>query len=882
MSRHRERGSVFGRFSPEEDVDREIRSHLRLRAEELEREGWNAEDAEREAARLFGDRGTIADQCRRITERHDRAVRRAKMWDAAWQDIKYATRNLVRSPGFTVASVLTLALGIGANAAIFSVTYGVLLRPLPYEDPDALVQARETNNRGGPMSVAWANFLDWRAESRSFEAMTAYGAGSTTVVGPQGPMTQRVANVSSDFWTVFRVVPLTGRLTTPADHEIEAPPTVVISERLWRNELGELPLDDIALEIGASRAQVVGVVPDGFDFPGGSDVWGPAEPNGNTSRTSHNWNVVARLDTGTPIETAEQELDRLTRQIVLREPDADPDFLAVGANLVTLRERMVGASRTPLLLLFGAAGLVLLVACTNLASTLLARGTSRAREIAVRSSLGAGRGRVVRQLLTESLVLSGLGALAGVVVAAGVTRALRTLGPDSLPRVDAIAVDGTVVAFTAAVAVLAAVLFGLMPAMRLTRGSQSHVLREGGRGSVGPRGPIWNVLVGTEVALALVLLTGSGLLVRSFQQLMTEDLGFDGRDVVTVPIALSRVRYEDPQDHARWYEELVRELEALPAVRSAGIMEHLPAGGTLPNGRLELDGDLSKHAIAGYVVATSGAFEAFDIPLREGRHFGPQDTPDSEHVAIVSRSFADATWPGESAVGKQVTGGGMDNFWSDRRFARVVGVVEDVRVRDIAGEPYPTIYWPASQRPFRIQFGASLVVEAETGDIASIAPAVRATIERLDPDVPVELVPQEDVVADALATRRFMMTLLAGFSIVGLLLAAVGIYGVVSYSVARRMREMGIRVALGADPASVGRMVIASSMRLVVAGLVVGLVVSAFAARLLGSMLYEVAPFDPLTLVAVTAILTLTAFGASWVPARAGTRTDPMVTMRAE
>jgi predicted permease len=864
-------------------VDREIRAHLALRAKELEQQGWSADDAVREAERLFGDRQSISDACRRITERHDRAVRRAKMWEAAWQDIKYAVRTLARSPGFTLASVLTLALGIGANAAIFSVTYGVLLRPLPYEEPDALVQISETTNRGTPMAAAWANFLDWHEESRGFEALAAYGSFNTTVLGGDRPLSARLANVSRDFWTVFRVVPAVGRLTTPEDHEVDAPPTVVIAHSLWQNEFAGRPVDEITLELNGVRAQVIGVVPGGFDFPSGSEIWGTAEPNGNTSRTSHNWRVVARLDPGTPIDVAEQDIDALTRVIVQREPDADPDFLAAGASVETLRERMVGRSRTPLFLLLGAAGMVLLVACTNLASTLLARGTNRAREIAVRSSLGAGRSRVVRQLLTESLVLAALGAVAGLLVAAGVTRALHTLSPASLPRVDAIAVDGPVLAFAAGVSIVAAVLFGLFPALRLTSSGSAQALRQGGRGgSVGHRGPVWKVLVGTEVALALVLLTGSGLLVRSFQELLSEDLGFHAADVATVATSLSRIRYESEYDHARWYTELITELEAQPSVRSVGIMHHLPAGGSLPNYRLELDGDLSKHAVAGYVVASSGGFEALDIPLLRGRHFGVQDGPDDAHVAIVSQSFAEQTWPGEDPIGKQVTGGGMDNFWEDRIFAEVVGVVGDVRVRDVATEPYPTIYFPYTQRPFRVQYGTQVVIEAANGEPGTVAGVVRSTIERLDSDVPIEIVSQQQIVDDAMAARRFMMLLLGGFSIVGLLLAGVGIYGVVSYSVARRTREMGIRVALGAEPASVSRMVMRSSMQLVAGGVVVGLVGSLAASRLLGSMLYDVAPTDPITLVGVTVTLVVTALLASWIPARAGTKTDPMVTMRAE
>ena len=877
------RGSVFSRTSAREDVEREVRAHLALRAEELEDAGWSQEGAAREAERLFGDRSSIEAECRKITERHDRAVRRTKMWGAMLSDMKYAVRTLVRSPGFTAAGVATLALGIGANAAIFSVVHGVLLKPLPYDEPEAIVQVQELRQDGGTMSVAWRNFEDWDRELGSFQGLTAYNVSSTTVLGADRPMNLRVATVSKDFWDVFRLVPVVGRLSGPEDHTPESEPVLVISESLWRNDFGARPLDEITLEVGTARPRVVGVVPAAFDFPGGAQMWGQAEPFGNTSRTSHNWRVVGRLGAGVTLGVAEQEADALTRLIVQDEPDADPRFIAHGARATTLREQMVGASRMPLFLLFGAAALVLLVACTNLASTLLARGTARARELDIRSSLGAGRGRIVRQLLTEGLVLSILGGAAGIALAVLLTRSLKALGPATLPRLEDIGVSPTVLAFTGAVAIGSTLIFALFPALRLTRASTGGALRSGTRGNtVDHRGPVWRLLVGTEVALALVLLTGSGLLVRSFQQLMTEDFGFDGSDVATAAVALSQIKYEQPADHARLYDRLIAELEAHPGISSAGVLSSLPASGSLPNYLMELDGDLSKNATGGYVLVSAGAFEALDVPLLRGRHFDARDGLDDAHVAIVSESFAEQYWPGEDPVGKQVTGGGMDNFWEERRFAEVVGVVGDVRVRDVSAEPYPTVYFPHAQRPFRLRWGAQVVAESTTGDAASAAAVLRETIQRVEPDVPVRIVLQDELVADALASRRFMMLLLGGFSIVGLLLAGVGIYGVVAYSVARRTREMGIRVALGADPGSVGRMVVRSSMKLVAWGIVVGVAGALGTTRLLQSFLYEVAPGDPLTLAAVTAILVGTALLASWLPARAGTRTDPMITMRAE
>ena len=874
---------LFGRPNVAEDVEREIESHLAQRAGELEREGWEPSLARREAERLFGDRDHVARACRTIVNSHRRAVRRGTVMDALWQDLRFGMRTLLRSPGFTLVAVATLAMGIGANTAIFSVIHGVLLRPLPYEQSDRLVAVAELNNKGRAMAVAWPNYVDWRTQSSSFAGLTVATGYPTVVLGGGEPVKTQITLVGQDFWKVFPARPVRGRLTVPADHVSGAAPVAVVSRSFWQNQLGGKALDSYDLEIEALHVRVVGVVPDGSAYPAGAQLWIPAQlEDPSTSRTAHNWSVVGRLAPGVSLERAREEVDALTRRIVANASGEDPDYLATGAVMTSLLDHTVGDTRRPLYLLLAAAGLVLLVACTNLASTLLARGASRERELAVRTSLGAGRGRIVRQLLTESLMLAGVGAVAGIAVGVLVVRAVVSAAPAFLPRLSGVGVDGEVLAYTAAVAVLTALLFGLLPARRLTRGRSADALRSGSRGNaLDARSGVWRLLVGTEVALALVLLASSAMLVRSLRELVGQDPGFNAAGVDVLPMSLSQIKYPTLADQARWYAQFLDRLEALPGVAAAGVASTVPVEG-FPNGRVELDGSLDKHADAGYVVTSAGTFKALGIPLLEGRMFDRRDGPDAEHVAIVSKSFADRYWPGEDAVGRSVTGGGQDNFWKERRFARVVGVVADARYSGLDRPVYPMVYFPYRQRPFRLRYSADVVVKAATGDGAALFGPLRAALQSADPDVPVQIEKMSANLLGSLSERRFVLLLLGGFSLTALLLAGVGIFGVVSYSVARRTREMGIRMALGADAGSVRRMVVRAAMRTVVLGLVVGCAGAVALSRVIKSMLYQIGPADPLSIGAAVLVLGGVALLASWIPARGGTRVDPMVTMRSE
>ncbi len=796
-------------------------------------------------------------------------------------DLRFAARTLVQSPLFTVVAVLTLALGMGANTAIFSVVNSVLLRSLPYPEPDAVVWVDEwQDTRSRSLPVAWPNFSDWRKQSRSFTGLTAFNGWTTTVLGADRPLRVRVGGITEDFWKVFPVRPVTGRLTVPADHVEGGPGVVVLREDFWRNELSARPLDEVVLEVAGERLQAIGVVPSALDFPFGAELWRPVFPT-STSRTAHNWRVVGRLAPGVTPEMADQELDAITQAVVADEP-ADPDFLAEGALVLPLKEQLAGSARRPLLLLLGAAALVLLVACTNLASTLLARGETRQREMAIRASMGADRGRLLRQLLTESLVLAALGGGAGLALAAVLVRTLRSLGTVSLPRLAEISIDPVALAFTAAVVIVTALVFGLLPAFRLSGVDVTPALKAGARGGTlgGGRG-VWTALVGSEVALAFVLLVGSGLLVRSFATLLDVDSGVDIEGVVTADVDLSLIKYEEAADHARFYQELEAALVAEPEISHAGVVSAVPLAG-VPSGRLDLDGDLSKHTVGGYVLASAGFFDAAGLQLIRGRLFDGRDGPDGAHVVVVSQSFADQAWPGEDPIGRQVSGGGMDAFWQERPFATVIGVVSDVHYRSLAREADPVAYFPPDQRPSRLRFESNMVVRAATGDAAQATAALRRALQRLDPDVPPRFSSMETRLVGSLAERRFTLYLLGAFAGVALLLAFVGIYGVVSYAVARHTREIGIRLALGAQPGAVRKTVLAGAMGMVAVGLVVGVVGAVASTRVLTSLLYGISPTDPVTLVTVTVLLLGAAWVAALLPAQRSTRIDPLDAMRAD
>jgi putative ABC transport system permease protein len=804
--------------------------------------------------------------------------------DTLLQDLRYAVSQLRAGPGFTLVAVATLALGIGANTAMFSVTHEVLLRPLPYEEPDRIVTLWEKHGEDASWAVSEPNFSDWQRLSRSFEAMALhsnYGfGGPPTILGAETAVRGWTAAVSTDFFSVFGVQATRGRLFAADEHRQGGPPVAVVSHSFWRNHLGADP-DALGrtLTLWREAFEIVGILPPSFRYPGETDIWIPLERFGaNSWRTAHNWAAVGRLRNGVTVETAQVEMDRIgasLRQQFGEESDAS------GAQVTRLQDELVGDLRRPLFLLLGAAALVLLVGCANLASTLLARSAGREREIAIRAALGAGRLRLVRQLLTESFLLSLLGAGAGVGLAAWTLHGLLALAPASVAGNAAVGLNARVLGFTLVVSVIATLLFGLLPALRGSERGFATVLPFGAWGSTGrTRRGLWGLLLGSEVALALLLLIASGLLIRSFQEVMRIEPGLDPSHVLTIDVAPPESKYAGDVAKASYYERLLAELERVLGVEAAGLIQHVPLGGVSWNSTFEIEGQGKNSGWGHYRIVGGDYFRTMGIPLLRGRVFDARDRAAATPVAIINETLAKREWPDEDPLGKRFRDIGNEPLQYRDAWLTVVGVVADVRHGGLLREASPEIYVHVLQRPHR---ALEAVVALRTGGPpTSVIGAARARIRELDRDVPVEFSTMSARVLESVADRRFTMLVLTVFAAVTLVLAAVGIYGVVSQAVASRYREIGIRIALGADPRRVRGLVVRNSMRVVLAGIMAGGVASLGATRILRHLLFGVSTHDPGAYVMGGIVLTVVALLASYLPARRATRVDPMVALRAE
>ena len=883
MTRRDDELPLSGRPRVDDDVRRELEFHIEQRAAELEAQGLSRERALAAARELFGDRTSVEAECRQIEQRRRTTRHRADRLAELRHDVVVGFRMLRRTPGFTLAAILTLALGIGANAAVFSIINRVVLQPLHYPEADRIVQVWERHDGGGSSNPSWTNFLDLQSRVRSFAAMGAYGSGTVTVLGAASPARVRGTAVSAGFFRVFGVRPALGRLPLPEEHALGATPVAVVSHAFWRDHLGAPPsLAGISLRMDR-QFEVVGVLPEEFDYPDGSQIWAPLEIHEQSlSRTSHNWEAVARLRPGVSPEDAEREAARLFAQL---KPIHYPDFDATGATVTQLQAALTDGMRTPLYMLFGASAILLLAACANLASAMLARGTARAAELAVRSALGATRVRLIRQLLTESALLAVLGAVAGLLLAALLLRALGLFAPASL-HVERVRVDAWVQGFALLVAMVTTVLFGLLPALRLSDTNTGLALREGGRGNVGVgRMRAWNALVASEVALAVMLLAGSVLLIRSFAEVMRVDLGFDPRGVLMAEVNLPEVSYGDSGAVASFHERVLEQLRRVPGVQAAGAINVLPLASGNPSGAMEVEG--KPHDERGpftgysiYRVVAGDYFRAMGLSVIEGRVFGPADDARAPAVVVVDQEFARREWPGQSAIGKRVRPAGMD-MGEGEPWHTVIGVVGNVRASSIVAPFRQTYYFDHRQRPP----GRTMSVRYAVRSSLPVGPAtvaVRRAVAAVDPQVPVDARPMSAMVSRAVSDRRFTMLVLGAFASVALLLALVGIYAVVSYAVAQRTREIGVRLALGATAAEVRRLVMSSALRGIAPGLAVGALLAFVGVRALRSLVYGVSPFDPVALIAAIAILGLVGIASSVLPARRATRVDPLVAMRAE
>ncbi|HSJ13005.1 MAG TPA: ADOP family duplicated permease, partial [Longimicrobiales bacterium] len=686
----------------------------------------------------------------------------------------------------------------------------------------------------------------------------------------------RLARVSGEFFDVMAVRPRLGRTFAPEELRVGGTPAVLVSDSYWRRQLGEeRDLSRLQVRADGFTAAVIGVMPPGFAYPEDAQVWLPLElePAGNFgTRTAHNFRVVGRLATAPA--TAAAELARIASAI----RDAYPETTAERVAVVPLRDELVGGSRRSLILLFGASALVLLIACTNMASTLLARSTSRQREVAVRAALGAPRGRIVRQLLTENLVLSLLGAALGLLIAWGAIRVVGTLGVAAVPRAATISLDGWVVAFTLLVAVGTTLLFGTAPALRAASPQPYEAIRAGERGAGTPRGGrVWSLLIAAEVAFALLLLVGAGLLMRSFWNVVNTDPGFRAEGALLASFDLPQSRFPEGVDRTRYYDELRRELARVPQLTHYGLVNSVPLVHGGASGLFDIEGGEEGEGSAGYRIISPGYMAVLGARIIEGRDIGEADRPGALPVALVNRTLAERFFEG-SPIGRRLRTWGMDRHGEE--YVTIVGVVSDVRHRSLLEDPRPEYYLPYSQRPDRI--GSMTLVARTDGAPEALFPPLRELVRSLDPDVPVELHTWSRRLGEAVAERRFTMLVLGAFATIALALSAVGIYGVVAYAVARRAREVGIRMALGARSPAVLWMLLRTVMVAVFAGAILGVAGALLLGRTLQALLWGVPAGDPLTIAAVVAVLIAIAVAAVLVPARRALRIDPVVAIRAE
>lgn len=864
----------------DEDVRRELAHHLAERTRELISQGMDPTAARAEAERAFGDLPAVRNECREITSRSRRATRRAQMVDGLLQDLILAARLLRKTPAYTIAAVLTLALGIGANAAIFSVVNGTLLRPLPYDRPDQLVDITQESDRGWS-NVPWANMLDFREQARSFDGMASYTRGPATVLTSSGPTTAKEAAVSRDFFRLFRVAPALGRLPLADEHQKGALPVAVISHSFWTRQFNQ-STDFASQRIRTDREyQVIGVMPDGFGFPDNSEIWHPLEIHGlTTSRTAHNESVIGRLRDGVRVDDADRELDALTAQLAQLHA---PDFDAKGALVQTLQSRLTTNSRKPLYLLLGASALLLLTACTNLASTMLARGMAREQEVAVRLAIGAGRLRIVRQLFTESLLLAILGCAAGLAIAYALLGVFTHLAPANL-RLSTIHLDIWVVLFTGLIGVTTTLLIGLFPALRTSDASPGLVMRQGGRAGRGrAERRIWGGLVVAEVALAVTLLCGSVLLIRSFDRVLDVDPGFRTDSVMTIEIDLPTSVYSDDVKLEQAWTRVLERIRARPEVAEAALITALPTTNN-PSGSFGIEGTPPGPSgygpgNGGYRMISDEYFAAMGIPVLRGRDFDQRDVAGAQTTVIINQELADVFFKDVDPLGRQIQlQSGMDR--QGENWLTIIGVVGNVRHNGLTRRVNPEYYVPLHQRPSR-GYAGYLVVRPHTDPVALVQP-LRAILREVLPEVLPGFISMEDRLSDTLTDRRFTTIILATFAIISLLLAAVGIYGVVSYTAAQRAREVGIRLALGATPFEVRNMVQRQAMTQVLIGLGVGTLGALAATRGMQSMLYEIGATDPGSFVSSAVVLLAAAWLASFIPAWRASRLDPALTIRAE
>jgi putative ABC transport system permease protein len=875
----------------DEELDEELASHLRMAiADRIER-GERPDEAARAARVELGNVGLIKE-----------VTRDTWGWttiEQVAQDVRYACRTLRKAPGFTAVAILTLALGIGANAAMFSVINAVLLRPLPFPDPDRLVAVSELDFRqtagGAPSSASYPNFFDWRSRSRVFDHLSSYRISDLTVAG--GPVAFHLdgAVVSAEFFSTLGVQPVRGRAFRPEDERAGAD-VAVISDDLWQSQFGAA--SDVVgrtIRVNARPFTIVGVMPPGFRFPvtaPAAQLWITLAEDARTEssdddamtiqRGAHFLKVIGRLTPTATAAAAQAELDLIAAALTREYPN---DNGKRGIRVASQLEALVGSRRQPLMLLLAAVACVLLIACVNLANLLLARGAGRSREISLRAALGASSRRIVSQLLTESLVLTIAGTACGLPVAYGAIAALVQLSPVDIRGLDQVTIDRVVLAFTFGVAAMSALAFGIVPALQASRTEPTVGLQGTMRTSAGrSEGRLRGALVVAETAVGVVLLVAAGLLLRNFNRLLNTSPGFDPHHVVTARFTLPDAGYKYLQKIA-FYDDLLTEIAAIAGVQAVGATAPMPLSGSRYGISFQLSGATaaggeSNQPSASFGMVSPGYFRAMRVPLVRGREFSQADNDAAPRVVVVNESFARTYFPGQDAIGQRIRPG-LSTTEKESPWREIVGVVGDVKHTGLAETNSPAYFVPYGQGLISSLY---LVVRSSSDAAAqAVVEDLRKVVARKDPELALHSVkPLDAYLSTSVASERFETLLLAVFAGLGLVLTTIGLYGVVAYGVAQRTREFGIRLALGARPGEVRGMVVRSGMMLAAVGLAVGIVAAAAATRVLGSTLSGIDRLDPITFAAVACVLFVVAMLASYVPARRATRVDPIGALRAE
>ena len=866
----------FGRRRRERELDDEIAAHLAMAEADRRAAGQPPEEAAAAARREFGNEALVRETTR-------------AQWglgglERLLQDARYGARILRRSPAFSTVAILTLALGIGANTAILSVVEAILLKPLGYADPDRLVVLLHR----GYNPVAPANFYDWQAQTRSFESMGAAELWSANLTSGNDPEKLTGLRMTPEIFPMLGVSPRLGRFFGASETRDRV---VLISYGLWQRRFGGDPaILGRTLTLNGEPYAVIGVMPPEFVFAPfwatEAEMWAPVDLSPNAgSRESASLRVFARRRPGVSLEAARQDVASVTAALERAFPGTNRDV-----RVIALQEKVVGDVRPALLVLLGAVGLVLLIACANVASMLLARASARHREIALRAALGASRGRTIRQLLTESLLLGLAGGLAGAALGAAMLRVLVSAAPAWMPRLSDVHIDPRVLGVTFLLALVCGAAFGLAPALQSSRLNLQPALKEGGStGSGLESGRLRRLFVAAEVALAIVLLVGAGLMIRSFLALRAADPGFDPRGVLSLEVSVAGTSQAEPGRREILYREILERFRAIPGVRSAGAINHIPIDGDIWGLPYLVDGRPrprpGEAPTATYRAVLPGYFATMQLPILRGRDVAPTDTLGAPGVVLVNEHLAKHTWPGEDPIGKRISFDGPDDhpIW-----VTVIGVVKNA-VRGEWGEPpEDEVYLSFLQRSQLLespgpQAAYITYVVRTDGDPAALAPTLRSAVRAIDRTLPVSAIQtMTRVVDEATASSRFQAFLLAAFAAAASLLAAVGIYGVMSYAVSQRTREIGVRLAVGADPAAIRRMIVGQGMTMAAAGAAVGLAAAFALTRLMKSLLYRIRPGDPATYVAVAVALLSVALAASYLPARRASRVDPMRALRTD